>query len=128
MGVLRKTKSVQLLTRIFEESQEAISAVDLINRFASEMNKTTVYRILDRFEEDGVVHSFTGKDGLRWYAPCKKCKPEEHTHNHPHAQCRDCGKMTCLEEDIHLPHVSGFQVSSAEVLLVGRCEDCAQKN
>ena len=128
MGVLRKTKSVNSLINIFDRKNAAISAVDLIEQVSSEMNKTTVYRILERLEEDGLIHSFTGKDGLRWYAPCKGCDSEEHTHNHPHIQCKDCGKMTCLEEEIQIPTVPGFEVSRAEILLIGRCQDCVLKN
>jgi Fur family ferric uptake transcriptional regulator len=126
MGVLRKTKSVREVISTFEKSTVAVSAVDLVERFSTKMNKTTVYRILERLEEDGVIHSFMGGDGLRWYAACSGCNAKHHHDAHPHTKCSDCGKVTCLEETIELPNVQGFQVNSAEILLIGRCEKCAE--
>ena len=35
------------------------------------MNKTTVYRILDRFEKEGILHWFIDNDGLKRYAKNK---------------------------------------------------------
>ena len=98
--------------------------VDLVERLSEQMNKTTVYRILERLEEDGIVHSFIGLDGLKWYAPCKECSHEHHVDAHPHTQCSECGKVTCLEEEIELPNVPGFEISSAELLLIGKCQNC----
>ena len=58
MGIIRKTKSTAVLLAEFEKSSDAISATDLIRRLHSKMNKTTVYRLLDKLEDDDVVHSF----------------------------------------------------------------------
>lgn len=125
MGVIRKTKSVKAVLHIFEQQQYAISVVDLIERLQDDMNKTTVYRILDRLEQDAVVHSFMGKDGLKWYAKClPECSTGRHLDAHPHFQCNQCGKMTCLSVDIHIPEIKNYQIESAVMLLVGRCEDC----
>ena len=58
-----------------------------------EMNKTTVYRILDRLEQDGTIHCFNGKDGLKWYAKCNGCSENHHYDLHPHFQCNNCDKV-----------------------------------
>ena len=68
MGTIRKTKSVKAILKIFSEKGEALAAIDLVERLQQEMNKTTVYRILERLEEIGILHTFKGKDGFRWYA------------------------------------------------------------
>lgn len=62
MGIVRKTKGVNLVLQIFEDKKEAKSVVNLIELLKDKMNKTTVYRILDRLELDGTIHSFNGKD------------------------------------------------------------------
>ena len=124
MGVVRRTKSVQMLLDIFKQSTDAISTVDLVERLNSSMNKTTVYRILERLEEDGVLHSFVDKNGLTWYASCMGCSPKQHTDMHPHFQCRDCGKVVCLAMEISVPSIPRHRVDSAEILLVGQCADC----
>ena len=49
MSISRKTKTVKLLLNLFDQEENAISVVDLISFFSNDMNKTTVYRILNRF-------------------------------------------------------------------------------
>ena len=124
MGIIRKTKSVKTLLNIFEQSEDAQSVVDLVDRLNQEMNKTTVYRILDRLEDDGTLHSFIDKDGLSWYAKCKDCSSKEHRDTHPHFQCSNCDKIECLPLDVTIPTVPNYRIRSAKLLLVGVCQDC----
>ena len=58
MGIIRKTKSVEALLNEFNKSSSAISAKKLIQSLDSKFNKTTIYRVLDKLEDDGVLHSF----------------------------------------------------------------------
>ena len=68
MPISRKTKTVKMILDLFGETNNAISIVDLVSTFRNKMNKTTVYRILNRLEESGILHSFLDKDGLKRYA------------------------------------------------------------
>lgn len=124
MGVVRKTKSLKSILGVFENSEQAFSSIELIEKFKNSMNKTTVYRILERLEDDGILHSFKGEGGLQWYAKCKGCTSEEHSDVHPHFQCRECGKTKCIDADIQIPKVSNHSIEKAEFLLVGTCEGC----
>jgi len=124
MSVVRKTKSVKTILHLFEVKDDAILAVDLVNILDQQMNKTTVYRILDRLENDGLVHSFIGRDGLKWYAKCKGCSSEQHIDVHPHFQCNICGKIDCLDLEISIPKVKNYSVDSLEVFLTGKCSNC----
>ncbi len=124
MKIVRKTKSVEILIEEFKRSNSAFSVVDLINRFKNNMNKTTIYRILDKLEQDGVVHSFLGIDGLKWYAKCKDCSSHVHIDAHPHFQCNICGKLDCLSIDITIPNIPDRKIDFAQILLVGKCENC----
>ncbi len=125
MGVIRRTKSVETILSAFGRSKGALSVIDLVDRFSSEMNKTTVYRILDRLEDDGSLHSFMGKGGLKWYAVCDGCSRSNHHDAHPHFQCSVCGKTECLSIDVAIPNVPNHRVLSAELLLTGLCADCS---
>ncbi|MEP1985636.1 MAG: transcriptional regulator, partial [Maribacter dokdonensis] len=87
MGVIRKTKAVEVLLNEFSTGSIAISAKSLIEQLGDTFNKTTIYRVLDKLEDDGVLHSFLGKDGLKWYAKCNGCTSKEHKDVHPHFQC-----------------------------------------
>jgi len=124
MGVIRKTKSVEVLLNEFNKRSVAISAKALIERLGSKFNKTTIYRVLDKLEEDRVLHSFLGKNGLKWYAKCNDCCSEEHKDIHPHFQCLDCGKMDCLSIDVTIPKIPNRKVAISQILIQGVCEDC----
>jgi len=124
VGIIRKTKSVRAILDQFKKADTAISVVDMVDRVGQDMNKTTVYRILERLEDEGSLHSFMGGDGNRWYAKCKGCSSHEHQDTHPHFQCKDCGKTECLTLDISIPSLPGHKVESASLLLVGQCQEC----
>ena len=124
MGIVRKTKAVNTVLNIFEHNNEAKSVVNLIELVKGEMNKTTVYRILDRLEQDGTIHCFNGKDGLKWYAKCRGCSSTTHHDVHPHFQCLECGKVDCLKTNFIIPEIANRKVEVSQVLLQGKCEEC----
>lgn len=124
MGSLRKTKSVKAVLDKFEPGNEALSVVDLVERLQLEMNKTTVYRILERLEAAGTLHSFIGTNGLKWYAKGNECFSDSHPNTRPHFQCKACGKVECLTLEIAIPILPNYKVDSAKFLLVGECEKC----
>jgi Fur family ferric uptake transcriptional regulator len=125
MGIVRKTKSVSLLLDVFQQSESALSVVQLVETMRSHMNKTTVYRILDRLEQEGMVHSFYGKDGLKWYAKCSQCSSEKHTDHHPHLHCKDCGKVEPVHVEIPIPNLPNIQIDSADIMFTGTCSRCS---
>lgn len=124
MGVLRKTKSVKLLLEEFDKDSSAISVITLIERLNSQMNKTTVYRVLDKLEDDGLLHSFLGKNGHKWYAKCSGCSSSVHHDVHPHFECTSCGKVECLTIHITIPEIPNRKVELSQVFLQGKCEAC----
>ena len=125
MGIIRKTKAVATVLQIFEEKSEPKSVVHLIGLVKDKMNKTTVYRILDRLERDGIIHSFNGKDGLKWYAKCEGCSANHHSDKHPHFQCTKCDKVECLTVEIKIPSIKNHKVDSTDIFLMGQCEVCS---
>jgi len=126
MGVIRKTKSVKAILNEFENQNQALSSVELVERFTNQMNKTTVYRILERLEDDGILHSFKGEDNLQWFAKCHGCNSHKHEDLHPHFQCKTCGKTECLEVNIPVPSLKQHHVEKAEFLLIGQCSECIE--
>jgi Fur family ferric uptake transcriptional regulator len=125
MGIIRKTKAVTTLLTIFEDRKEAKSVISLVELVKGEMNKTTVYRALDRLEQEGVIHSFNGKDGLKWYAKCNGCSAHRHLDTHPHFQCTECHKVECLSFEVKIPALKNHKVDNTEILLMGQCEACS---
>ncbi|MEL6675555.1 MAG: transcriptional repressor [Bacteroidota bacterium] len=124
MSTTRKTRAVKLILNKFTECQEAVSVVALAEELHEEMNRTTVYRILERLEVDGTLHSFTGSDGRRWYAKGRQEFSGDHLKAHPHFQCKTCGKVECLSFDFVIPSLPHHRIDTAELFLVGKCQAC----
>ena len=47
MDIIKKTKSVKNKLNAFNKT-DAISIIELVDKFKKEMNRTTVYRVLER--------------------------------------------------------------------------------
>ena len=124
MNSFNKTKSVKALLEVFNDSDEAISAINLVKLLKPIMNKTTVYRILDRLEKNKLLHKFIGKDGLSWYAKIENDSTSDNSKLHPHFQCSDCGITKCLDQELSVPLVPNYKIDTAELLLIGQCENC----
>ncbi|MFV9551878.1 Fur family transcriptional regulator [Algibacter sp. PT7-4] len=124
MGIVRQTASVKLLLNEFEETSNAISVIELIKRLDSKINKTTIYRVLDKLKDDGTLHSFLDKTGITWYAKCNGCSKTKHIDTHPHFQCTDCGKIECLSVELNIPKIPNREVTASQILIEGKCEAC----
>jgi len=126
MGVIRKTQSVSLVLNEFEKNSKAISAIELVKRLDDKINKTTVYRLLDKLEDDGLLHYFLDSNGVKWFAKCKICSKSKRHDVHPHFQCTDCGIVDCLEIKITIPEIPNRKVVNSQILVLGQCDLCLQ--
>ena len=125
MSLTRKTKSLKSILEVFNSSESAISAAELVNKFKSRMDKTTVYRILERLIKSEVLHSFTDNNGVKRYVKSKKNNFTAPTASeHPHFLCLDCGVSSCLTVKIKIPKIADYKVQSSEHLLIGQCKTC----
>ncbi len=124
MGIVRKTKSIELLLHEFKTQTTAISTIELIKRLNSKLNKTTIYRVLENLVDDGVLHSFMGNDGVKWYAMCRNCTKSTHEDLHPHFECIECGKINCLNTEVIIPKIQNHKILSSQILIQGLCETC----
>ena len=128
MGIQRKTESLDVLLNEFDNSLNAISAVDLVNRLNNKMNKTTIYRLLKKLEEDFILHSFFGKNGLKWYAKCNGCcksgSESVVEKFRPHFQCLNCGKIDLLSVELKILDATEKLKSTSQFLIQGKCESC----
>ena len=110
---------------LFEREKNALSVIELISIFKKQMNKTTVYRILDRLENAGFLHSFVDKNGLKRFAKGdQRNASSNNSAKHPHFLCEDCGISTCLPIKIATPSIPNYIINTTEQLYLGQCVDC----
>ncbi|TPN82841.1 Fur family transcriptional regulator [Aquimarina algicola] len=120
----RNTEKQNLVKEILSKTKHTMSAEDIMNAMPLKVNKTTIYRILDRFAEKGEVHFVTGKNGKAYYALCNNCEGSHEIHNHIHFECQICKEVTCQPYTLSMPDLDGFTIQETQFLVIGICNKC----
>ena len=124
---LSKTPFRMELLALFYSSNKSLSVDEIIYNSSNEINKVTVYRALESFEETGLIHNVPCKKNLKRFSLCKEeCTPYQHTHNHGHFICNECDQTYCLE-NVKMPKLvplKNFTIQQYQLTLEGICNDC----
>lgn len=112
-------------------SSRALTAADVYKYLGAEgetVNRTSVYRNLDKLVGEGVLMKYVTDDGRRASYVYKgdhgSCV------EHFHLQCTQCGRvihLDCGSVEDFIRHVSadhGFDLSCGSSILYGKCRDC----
>lgn len=124
---LRKTQIRLEMLHIFMESKHALSVNDLEKSLKSSHDRVTIYRALNSFAENGILHQTPDPNGNIRYAFCSESCPEHiHQDQHAHFICENCKQTYCLE-DVRIPDVqlkNGYQLNSISYTMNGVCREC----
>lgn len=112
---------------LFYETEGALAHADIEKQTSDKIDRVTIYRTLQTFEEKGIVHTIPSADNSVKYALCKEhCEEGHHHDNHVHFVCEHCGKTTCLD-DVLVPEVKlprGFEPHQSNMVVNGLCKEC----
>lgn len=123
----RRTRSLKLVLRRLAERDLPIPVADLVADpdLKSSHDKATVYRILSRLDELGLVRRVGLHERSAAYA---LHVPNQH---HDYLICTECGGMSGLPGDCPVGLLSGklsktigFNVTRHELILWGTCAKC----
>ena len=119
------------LIELFYNTHHSLSVDDVLNSLNFSINTVSVYRALDSFEKNGLIHKGPGNKNVIKYALCRnECNTEKHIHNHPHLLCSNCKETYCLH-DFKVPKINtykGFEIKNFKIIIEGHCIDCKQSN
>lgn len=121
----RNTRPQKEVLHLLKERDGTLTADEILEALPIKVNKSTVYRILERFVKSGLLHFVTGQDGKAYYALCQNCDEEHEIHNHIHFQCENCGLVECLPHTLKLPQLPDYIVRETQFLMVGLCRNCS---
>jgi Fur family transcriptional regulator, ferric uptake regulator len=117
---------VQILD-LFYSNEGALAHADIEKKTGDGIDRVTIYRTLQTFEEKGIIHTIPTADNSVKYALCKEqCADGHHHDNHVHFICEDCGKTICLD-DVLVPEVklpNDFEPHQSNMVVNGVCGDC----
>ncbi len=127
---IKKTKQRESVLDILEHADVPLTAMDIyaqVEKGATPVWLSTIYRILELFTEKGVVIKTAVLDGDMAYY-----ERNRHAHHH-YAVCVDCHKIVavnnCPMADYE-PKLSDdeFRILGHRVEMYGYCKDCDKRN
>lgn len=122
---IRVTAVRSLIWRtIREKINNAFSLADVQDLLYT-VDKSTIFRSLTLFAEQGLLHLIDDGSGMQKYCVCH-CPDHDHLHGHVHMTCIVCHKTWCIE-DVKIPSVDvpeDFTVTETEYLIKGVCRKC----
>ncbi len=121
----RNTPTKEAVLNLLSRSGKALSQDAIEKQLEIEINRATIYRVLNRFCEDEVVHKIVAEDGKQYFAICKKCEEPKVIQHHFHFRCLSCDTIECLEIPVEYTVPNGYDVQHANCVLTGTCKDCA---
>ena len=123
----RNTKQRAVILDIFAQAKKPLPAPVVVSKAQAKVpkiNKTTIYRTLERLEKEGMVSSMLVSPGVLHYELAKG-----DAHHHHHFVCNRCEGVFCLEgctQGLSKLLPKGFILDSHDITLHGTCADCAK--
>jgi Fur family transcriptional regulator, ferric uptake regulator len=107
------------------ESGSALSETEIRNKLSYNFDRTTIYRTLRSFLEQGVIHSIALDGGEIRYA-ITLGREEKNPQFHAHFFCDGCNNVYCLPKPGFSPPVlpDGFIAGGYDLVINGRCNRC----
>ncbi|AEL28207.1 transcriptional repressor [Cyclobacterium marinum] len=123
---IKSTAMRLLVLEYLLERESAVSLTDIYKDF-EKSDRTTIYRTLKVFEDNGMVHSIDDGTGVPKYALCSDaCDVGKHDDAHIHFHCDQCGQTYCLPR-FRIPHFElpeNFSKNEVNLMVKGICPDC----
>lgn len=120
----RNTLSQEAVLAVLTHSKKAMSQDAIIRELKVEVDRATIYRILNRFCEDELVHKIVADDGKQYFAVCVKCDHNTIPDNHFHFRCVKCETIECMPSQVEFSVPKKYKVERMNCVLIGICKDC----
>jgi Fe2+ or Zn2+ uptake regulation protein len=122
----RNTKTKQMVMSVLAESLTALCYDDFERKISGQMDKATIYRILQGFCDEGKIHKIFCENGKTYYALCRNCDNNHHNDNHLHFRCLLCETVLCLEAAIPVSSLpEGYDSLAVSCTVSGYCPNCS---
>ncbi len=127
--VTRTTKTKVTVEEILKATQHPLTLNDLYSKVSKKHSKTaysTVFRIIQRFEKEGIVSKVTWKDRGGLYEWSNR------PHHH-HILCEKCDGVEDIDHKVlgynenRVVKDTGFIITNHTIEFMGICKPCQQK-
>lgn len=127
-----KTKARNMIVDYLKaNADKRFTAGDIVKALSESgatIDRSTIYRNIDRLCEDGKLVRYKENDVNG--ACFQYSEGHGSCHQHMHAQCANCGKIYHLDNEIFagaeekLKEEYGLEIDFGKTVIIGKCEDC----
>ncbi|MDF2932383.1 MAG: transcriptional repressor [Chryseobacterium sp.] len=121
----RSTPTKEAVLTLLTNTGKAMSQDAIEKKIQLNIDRATIYRVLNRFCEDGILHRIVAEDGKQYFAVCIRCDEKKLADHHFHFRCTACQTIECLPVPVQFSLPQGYHVESVNCILTGICKDCA---
>jgi Fur family ferric uptake transcriptional regulator len=121
----RNTISKEAVLSVLTNTRKAMSQDAIVKQMDVDADRATIYRILNRFCEDEIVHKIVADDGKQYFAVCVKCDKNTLPDNHFHFRCTQCETIECLPALVEFKVPEKYKIQRMNCVLIGVCKDCS---
>lgn len=120
------TKQKDLIISEIKKYNKSFTVKDIHNKLKDSVGLTTIYRVIDKLVEEGIINKYIDKDNITYYEYLEECS----CHNHFYLKCEKCGTMThvdcdCIEDlSKHILKEHGFKINHNHIIIKGLCNKC----
>lgn len=120
----RNTPTKEAVLSLLTSTGKAMSQEAIEQKIDIDIDRATIYRVLNRFCEDNILHKILGEDGKQYFALCIKCDKKNTTEHHFHFRCNQCKTIECLTMPVHFSIPDGYVLENVNCVLSGVCKEC----
>jgi Fur family ferric uptake transcriptional regulator len=108
------------------EADEALTHHEVERRLrrGHDVDRVTLYRVLEWLTEQGLAHKLSGEDRVWRFSSAGHVGAQRG--GHAHFECSSCGKVICLDQ-ARLPAIAlpaGYRRRDVTVTIKGSCDRC----
>lgn len=109
------TKSRETVVSFLTKQKRPVSTQYIYEKIKKDLDKVTIYRILEVFESLGIVYKEQAEHEALYYIAEKE---------HHHIICEKCGHIECIPCEHDFPKVKNFNNIKHHLTLSGLCNKC----
>jgi Fur family ferric uptake transcriptional regulator len=124
---VKKTLSRIALINALRTSNQPLSEPEIRDQMQDQYDRITFYRNVQTLADSGIIHRIVIDNTHVKYALNCCEKGHQHTADHVHFFCKECGKTLCMDKvpvsSYSLPE--GFVRKECDVVIKGYCNRCS---
>ncbi len=121
----RNTPTKEAVLNVLKKEGKALSQDLIEQKISIDINRATIYRVLNRFCDDGVLHRIVAEDGKQYFALSTKKNKIKLVENHLHFMCLKCETLECLPAEVNFSIPDTYLVENVNCVLSGTCKECS---